>query len=71
MLMKGFVSFVILAGVRINCVKPKSCNIDLYLQLSNLFKKLKVLTVKYSRSRRTLLEGLKTQKPKNIQENWA
>ena len=40
MSIKDFVSLVVLVGVRINCVKPKSCNIDLNSQLSDVFKKL-------------------------------
>ena len=35
---KDSVSLVILVGVRINCVKPKSCNIDLNSQLSDILK---------------------------------
>ena len=34
---------VILVGVRINCLKSKNCNIDLNLQLADLFKKLTLI----------------------------
>ena len=40
MLIKNSVSLVILVGVRINCLKPKNCPIDLNSQLADLFKDL-------------------------------
>ena len=40
MLIKDSVSLVILVGMQINYVKSKSCSIDLNSQLSDLFKKL-------------------------------
>ena len=43
MSIKNSVPLVILVGVRINCLKPKNCNIDLNLQLADLFKKLTLI----------------------------